>query len=119
LRVLEIGEIGYVAEPLLYYTFNAGSSMTAGGRGKTWEEIQYRFAAADKHRAMMGEWNYRQRIASIALAHILDRQDRVAFIRHAIRKAGVAATSIALAKKVAAKIKPRPAQAPRDSVAAG
>lgn len=119
LRVLDIGEIGYVAEPLLYYTFNGGSSMTTAGRGRTWEEIQYRFAAADKHRAAMGEWNYRRRIAGITLAHILDRPDRLTFIRHSLRKAGVAATGITLAKKAAAKLMPRPAQAPRDGVAAG
>ena len=119
LRVLDVGEIGYVAEPLLYYTFNAASSMTTSSRGRTWEEIQYRFAAADKHRAAMGEWNYRQRIAAITLAHILDRPDRMTFIRHSLRKAGLTATAVALAKKAAAKLMPRPAQAPRDGVAAG
>jgi GalNAc5-diNAcBac-PP-undecaprenol beta-1,3-glucosyltransferase len=119
LRVLDVGEIGYVAEPLLYYTHNAASSMTTSSRGRTWEEIQYRFAAADKHRAAMGEWNYRQRIAAITLAHILDRPDRMTFIRHSLRKAGLAATGVALAKKAASKLMPRPAQSPRDGVAAG
>jgi GalNAc5-diNAcBac-PP-undecaprenol beta-1,3-glucosyltransferase len=108
LRVMDVGEIGYVAEPLLYYTFNAGSSMTNSGRGRSWEEIQYRFAAADKHRAAMGEWNYRQRIASITLAHILERSDRLAFIGHSVRKAGVAATGAALARKAATRLMTRP-----------
>jgi glycosyltransferase involved in cell wall biosynthesis len=119
LRVLDVGEIGYVAEPLLYYTFNAASSMTSSSRGRTWEEIQYRFAAADKHRDAMGEWNYRQRIAAITLAHILDRPDRLTFIRHSVRKAGITATGVALAKKAASKLMPRPSQAPHDGAASG
>lgn len=119
LRVLDVGEIGYVPEPLLYYTFNAPSSMTTSGRGRTWEEIQYRFAAADKHRSRIGEWNYRQRVASITLAHVLHRPDRMTFIRHSMRKAGVAATGVALAKKAAAKIKRRLVEDPREGIEMG
>jgi GalNAc5-diNAcBac-PP-undecaprenol beta-1,3-glucosyltransferase len=108
LRVLEVGEIGYVAEPLLYYTMNtSGASMTSSSRGRSWEEIQYRFAAADKHRATIGEWNYRMRVASITLAHIIERRDRMTFIGHSLRKAGIAATTMALAGKAASKVKAR------------
>lgn len=113
LRVLDSGEIAYAAEPLIYYTFNtAGSSLTSAGRGKSWQEIQYRFAAADKHRAEMGEWNYRQRVASIALAHIMDRADRMTFIGHAMRKAGVAATGAVIATKAAEKLRRTTARRP-------
>jgi GalNAc5-diNAcBac-PP-undecaprenol beta-1,3-glucosyltransferase len=106
LRVLDIGEIAYAPEPLLYYTLNTtGSSMTSAGRNKSWQEIQYRFAAADKHRAGMGEWNYRQRVATITLAHIMDRGDRLTFIGHAVKKAGLAATSAVIATKAARKFR--------------
>lgn len=104
IRVLQRGEIGYVAEPLLYYTFDAGTSMTSAGRGKSWDEIQYRFAAADKHRALMGERHYRIRVANITLAQILSRKDRLTFIGHSLRKAGLLATSTALTRKVGSKL---------------
>lgn len=106
LRVLDIGEIGYVAEPLLYYTFNAGGSMTSNPR-RSWEEIQRRFDSADKHRKTIGEWNYRLRVASIILAYIAERPDRLAFIGHSVRKAGVFATGAVLAQKVTAKFRGR------------
>lgn len=102
LRVLEIGEIGYVPEPLVYYTYNAGGSMTSS-RGRTWEEIQRRFDSADKHRKTIGEWNYRLRIAALTLAYIGDRRDKLAFIGHSIRKAGLPATAVLLAQRFSAK----------------
>jgi glycosyltransferase involved in cell wall biosynthesis len=107
IQVLAIGTIGYVAEPLLFYTFDGGSSMTSAGRGRSWEEIQYRFAAADKHRAVMGERHYRVRCANITLAHILSRRDRFRFIGHAIQKAGLLATSAALAQKIRVRLSTR------------
>jgi GalNAc5-diNAcBac-PP-undecaprenol beta-1,3-glucosyltransferase len=113
LRALDFGEIGYVAEPLLYYTVNTGGgSMTSASKGKTWDEIQYRFASADKHRSRLGEWSYRKRVALITLAHIGERPDRLTFIKHSIGKAGVAATVAALGQRVLVKVKARfrPAQ---------
>jgi glycosyltransferase involved in cell wall biosynthesis len=109
IRVLAIGEIGYVAEPLLYYTYNAGSSMTSAGRDRSWEEIQYRFAAADKHRSLIGERHYKIRVANITLSHILTRRDRLKFIGHSLRKAGLMATSTALNRKVRSKLANKPA----------
>lgn len=105
LRVLAVGEIGYVAEPLVFYTVNtAGTSLTSATRNRSWQEIQYRFAVADKHRREIGEWNYRQRIANTILAHIIERPDRLSFIGHSLRKAGFAATGAVLARKAAAKM---------------
>lgn len=104
IRVLAIGEIGYVPEPLLYYTFDGGASMTNAGRNRSWSEIQYRFAAADKHRSVMGEQHYNLRCANITLAHILSRRDRLAFIGHSIRKAGLMATGIALSRKMRTRL---------------
>jgi FkbM family methyltransferase len=104
IRVLEISEIAYVPEALIYYTVeNSGRSMTSAGRSRSWEEIQYRFAAADKHRQSMGEWNYRVRCASITLNHFLHRRDKMRFVRHAVRKAGVFATSKALLNKLTSR----------------
>lgn len=119
LRVLAIGEIAYTPEALLYYTVNTtGASMTSAGRNKSWSEIQYRFAAADKHRADLGEWNYRQRVANITLAHILGRNDRLTFIGHAVKKAGLAATGAALASKAARKIRKSAARPPQGATPA-
>lgn len=109
IRVLAIGEIGYVGEPLLYYTYNGGSSMTTAGRDRSWAEIQYRFAAADKHRDLMGERHYRIRVANIALSHILTRRDRFKFIGHSLRKAGFMATGTALTRKIRSKLANKPA----------
>jgi len=81
IRVLAIGEIGYFAEPLLYYTYNAGSDDVGRARS-AWEEIQYRFAAADKIRQLIGERHYKIRVANITLSHILTRRDRLKFIGH-------------------------------------
>lgn len=104
IRVLEVGEIAYVPEALICYTVeNSGKSMTSAGRNRTWEEIQYRFAAADKHRRSMGEWNYRVRCASITLNHFLHRREKVRFVLHAVRKAGVFATSQALLNKLTSR----------------
>lgn len=108
IRVLGVGEIGYVAEPLLYYTVaGAGVSMTTASRNRSWDEIQYRFAAAEKHRGVIGESGYRGRVADITLAHVLTRPDRLAFIGHSIRKAGLLATSAALARKARSKLAAR------------
>ena len=105
IRVLGIGEIGYVPEPLLYYAVSGtGVSMTTASRSRSWDEIQYRFAAADKHRGLIGESGYRGRVADITLAHVLTRPDRLAFIGHSIRKAGLLATGAALTRKVRSKL---------------
>jgi glycosyltransferase involved in cell wall biosynthesis len=108
LRALAVGGIGYVAEPLVFYTVNTtGTSLTSATRNRSWQEIQYRFAVADKHRHEIGEWNYRQRVADTILAHIMERPDRLSFIGHSIRKAGMTATATVLASKTIAKMKSR------------
>lgn len=105
IRVLTFGEIAYVPEPLIYYTVeNSGQSMTSAGRNRSWDEIQYRFAAADKHRKFMGESNYRVRCASITLNHILAREGKVKFFLHALRKAGISATSQVILKKLTSRV---------------
>ena len=73
--------------------------MTTASRSRGLDEIQYRFAAADKHRGLIGESGYRGRVADITLAHMLTRPDRLAFIGHSIRKAGILATGAALTRK--------------------
>lgn len=103
-RTLSVGEVAYVAEPLLYYTVDeTGKSMTSAGRNRSWEEIQYRFAAADKHRQFMGESNYRVRCASITLHHLLSRRDKITFIARAVQKAGLRATGRVLWSKLTAR----------------
>ncbi len=96
IRTFKHGEIGYVPEPLFYYTFDtSGSSMTSAGVRQTWADIQYRFVAADKHRDFLGDFNYRRRVAKITLAHLLTRTNKADFVAHSLRKAGLVATGIA------------------------
>ena len=49
------------------------------------------------------------RVANITLSHILTRRDRLKFIGHSLRKAGLMATGTALTRKVRSKLANKPA----------
>ncbi len=104
IRAIKLGEINYVPEALIYYTVNtSGSSMTSASKDKTWDQIQYQFATAEKHRAFLGETLYRRRVAKITLANIVRRRNKLEFIGHSLRKAGLPATALFLAQAATEK----------------
>ena len=92
--------IRYVAEPLLNYTMpqQAGTSMVNEIKQLQPSELQVRYDATDKHRAFLGEYHYKLRIATSTLAFVRTRRNPMQFVMHAIDRAGILATLQALSE---------------------
>jgi glycosyltransferase involved in cell wall biosynthesis len=106
IRALRHGKIAYCPESLLDYTVTtAGAAMTTEARRLGWSDMQHLFDATEKHRKFLGGYFYRRRLAKLSLAHLASRPDRLAFIGHSVRKAGVLATAVVLSETIGRKLK--------------
>lgn len=99
IRAARLGPIPYAAEPLFNYQMpsQAGASMVNEIKQLQPQQLQVRYDATDKHRAFLGEYHYKLRIATSTLAFISGRNRRMPFITHSMRKAGVIPTLHAIA----------------------
>lgn len=115
IRVAKFGPIPYAAAPLFNYQMpqQSGTSMVNEIKQLEPTQLQVRYDATDKHRAFLGEYHYKLRIATSTLAFIGSRANRGPFIRQAIRKAGVVPTVHALANGVVRKLRQAAGANPR------
>lgn len=115
IRAAKYGPLHYSPEPLFNYQMpqQAGTSMVNEIKQLEPTKLQVRYDATDKHRAFLGEYHYKLRIATSTLAFIGSRQNRIPFIQQAIRKAGIVPTAHALANGVVRMVRQRLGANPR------
>lgn len=115
IRAAKHGPLHYAPEPLFNYQMpqQAGTSMVNEIKQLEPTKLQVRYDATDKHRAFLGEYHYKLRIATSTLAFIGSRQNRLPFIEQAIRKAGIVPTAHALTNGVVRMVRQRLGANPR------
>jgi len=115
IRAAKLGPLRYVPEPLFNYQMpqQAGTSMVNEIKQLEATKLQVRYDATDKHRAFLGEYHYKLRVATSTLAFIGSRNNRMPFIRQALRKAGLVPTAHALANGVVRKVRQKLGANPR------
>ena len=84
--------IAYVSAALFMYRFGLHDSISLANTTETLEHTKTRLLVLDKHRAWMGEKNYRDRLAVYILRFVLKRPDRLQVIRYSLFRAGILAT---------------------------
>ena len=101
IQAAKIAPIYYQAEPLFYYYLPLEKpSLTNAVKRMRPQDLERRFAAAEKNKAFLGEHFYRRRIAEDTLAFITSRADPLDFVAYSIRRAGLGATAWVLGDRI-------------------
>jgi glycosyltransferase involved in cell wall biosynthesis len=101
IQAAKIAPIYYQAEPLFYYYLPLDKpSLTNAVKRMRPQDLERRFAAAEKNKAFLGDHFYRLRIAEDALAFITSRADPLDFVAYSIRRAGLGATASVLGDRI-------------------
>jgi len=98
-RLAKRRPLAYVPSPLVLRRVGDHQGITRSARDRTPEQLLERAADVHKHRAWLGEWLYRKRLAGRLLSYLGQRQNKHRYVLHAIRHAGLAATAVFLVEK--------------------
>lgn len=98
-RLAKRRPLTYVARALVLRRYGDHQGITLSARHRTPEELMERALDVHKHRAWLGEWHYRRRLAGRLLSYLRQRSNKHRYVLHAIRHAGLLATSIFLLEK--------------------
>jgi hypothetical protein len=103
IQAAKIKPIRYQREALFYYqTPLEKPSLTNEVKRLRPEQLQVRYAAAEKNKDFLGPRFYRRRIADDTLAFIGSRRDPLPFILYSIQRAGVGATLAVMRERFSA-----------------
>jgi glycosyltransferase involved in cell wall biosynthesis len=101
IQAAKIAPIFYQAEPLFWYHLPLEKpSLTNAVKRMRPQDLERRFAAAEKNKAFLGDHFYRRRIAEDALAFVTSRPDPLDFVAYSIRRAGLGATASVLSDRI-------------------
>lgn len=89
--------LGYVGEVLFERRYGGHEGLTLAAKRTPLDELARKAHAAEKQRAWLGEWGYRNALARALLSQLSKRPGKVEQILHALRHAGPAATLATLA----------------------
>jgi glycosyltransferase involved in cell wall biosynthesis len=89
--------LGYVGEVLFERRYGAHEGITLSAKRAPLEDLARKAHAAEKQRAWLGEWGYRNALARALLSQLSKRPGKAAQILHAVRHAGPTATLATLA----------------------
>lgn len=78
-----------ISKPLFYYREGSFLSISKMQIAMTSEDVDIRFRSAIKHRKFIGETNYRRRIGEQILMHLLQKRDKRAWVKKAIKEVGI------------------------------
>jgi len=98
-RLAKRHPIAYVPKALVFRRYGDHHGITLSARNRTPEELMRRALDVHKHRAWLGEWHYRKRLAGRLLGYIGQRSNKHRFVLHAIHHAGLVATTAFLLEK--------------------
>lgn len=108
IQAAKIAPIFYQAEPLFYYHLPLEKpSLTNEVKRMRPQDLERRFAAAEKNKAFLGDHFYRRRLAEDTLAFIMSRADPLDYVAYSIRRAGLGATASVLGDRVFRKLSRR------------
>lgn len=99
-RVVREAPIAYVPEVLYEYRRDGRNTISNKVLSMSPAQLDARTAAIAKHREWIGEGIYRERAAEIYLSYIRKRRNPLAYVWHAIRKAGLRASVKALGRRI-------------------
>lgn len=98
-RLARRHSLAYVPDALYQRRCGSHTSISSSSRRYSPEELLHQAAAARKHRAWLGEWHYRERLAARLLSHLSQRHAKHRYILYAVRHAGLRATATFLVRK--------------------
>jgi glycosyltransferase involved in cell wall biosynthesis len=105
-RLAQRRPLAYVRAPLYVRDTGDHARITLKARQYTPQELLDRARAVRKHRAWLGERHYREQLAAKLLDHIGQRPAKHRYLVHAIRHAGLPATTAHLLHKVVERLRP-------------
>lgn len=98
-RLAQRSPFPYVAESLFFYRRGSHTSITSRVKSMGVEEMERRLRVTYKHRAWLGEYWFRHRLALSILGYIGNRKQPWKLVLLALRKSGIQATCSVLAEK--------------------
>jgi hypothetical protein len=96
-RLARRRSLGYVSEVLFERRYGEHEGLTLAAKWTPLRELARKAHAAEKQRAWLGEWGYRNALARALLSQLSKRPGKVEQILHTFRHAGPAATLATLA----------------------
>ena len=99
IRLAKRAPLAYVAEPLFRFRREGQQSIVSTSIEQSPEDLLRTALVAEKHRAWLGEPNYRLRLAVYLLRFLGRRRSKLPFVWHAIKRAGVVPTLHVLYRK--------------------
>ncbi|MEM7568050.1 MAG: glycosyltransferase family A protein, partial [Pseudomonadota bacterium] len=92
-RLARRAPLAYVAAPLFTRDYGGHDGITLSARQETPQQLLARARVLEKHRAWLGEWHYRTRLASYLLKYVSRRPAALSYLRFALRRAGLLPTA--------------------------
>lgn len=103
-RLSQRGKFYFNSDPLYLYRIGNHASKTSQKRKLTIEQVEARFAAANKQRSWLGEVHYKTRIANQILGDLGSKQQAWKWINFSLKRAGFVVTTTVMTKLLLAKL---------------
>lgn len=105
-RLHQLGyKVANIPKPIFLYRFMNMDGIGAKVAKMSPEQAVVRLRSADKHRAFLGEENYRKRIAAQLLVYLPLKQQKMDWIKKSVQLAGIRITMAHIAKVTLKKLR--------------